>query len=301
MTFRQLSKLNRFSSPTRRLSSLQDALDKQFINGATFGDLPPSPVLLVNGARYDDGRRFVFSNLPIAEAESDIEPFTQTTLRTASFSLPGCTRPTPKDFQLSLAIAISAGFPPVLGPAAIEMPSSCDGGVRQYWHLGDGGILDNSGVETLEDFALHAEKGGTPVTQVFIFAIDAGRSTTPELMMQQKNLQLWTSDPGRVVDIVGMRANAYRKVALNHAYANADVSIHVVKIRYTDAKIDEWPMSCEDQEGGIEAISTHIAKIPTNLKISACDADLMELAARDVVSRTLAEQRDALEQAGLTW
>ena len=72
-------------------------------------------------------------------------------------------------------------------------------------------------------------------------------------------------------------------------------------MRYTDAKIDKWPLSCEGSEGGVEAISAHIAKIPTNLKISDCDADLMELAARDVVSRTLADQRGALERAGLTW
>ncbi len=299
MTLRQVARPNRFSSPTRRLSSLQDALDTQFINGATFGDLPPSPVLLANGARYDDARRFVFSNAKISEGQSNIEPFTEQTLRTASFSLPGCTRATPKDFSVALAIAISAGFPPLLGPAAIEMPMSCAGGSTNYWHLGDGGILDNTGVETLEDFALHASTNARPVKRVVIFSMDAGRSTSADAMMQTRNLKLWTSDPGRVVDIVGKRASAYREIAISRMYEKSGASFHVLKMRYTDARIDTWPASCEPRTGGVDVIAQHLAQIPTNLRITECDADLMELAAQDVVGRALTENRALLQDLGL--
>lgn len=141
MTFRQLKKPGRISSPTRRLSSLQDTLDKKITEGAVFGDLPSSPILLINGSRYDDGRRFIFSNVAIPEEESNVQQFSNKTLRTATFSQPGCMRSVPSNFPVALAIAISAGFPPVLGPATFEMPSRCDGGDPQYWHLGDGGIL----------------------------------------------------------------------------------------------------------------------------------------------------------------
>lgn len=305
MTRRQFVKLNRFSSSTRRLSSLQDVLDKKFIDGAAFGDLAASPVLLFNASRFDDGRRFVFSNQPIAEQHSDIEPFTKEKLRTASFSLPGCARATPKDFSVALAVAISAGFPPLLGPASFSMPTNCDGDGAQYWHLGDGGILDNSGVDTLTDYALNARadtnSDATPVERIFIFALDAGRSTGPEAMMSQDNLKLWTRDPGRVVDIVGMRANAYRALALAHAQENYTAPITLVNIAYTDARVETWPASCGPRIGDVTAISTHIAQIPTNFKISDCDADLIELAARDIVTRTLADQRSALESAGFHW
>lgn len=299
LTVRQLFNPNRFSSPTRRLSSLQDALDEKFIGEAVFGDLPPTPVLLINGARYDDGRRFVFSNLAIPEQQSNIEPFTEETLRTASFSLPGCTRPAPKEFPVSLAIAISAGFPPLLGPAAIEAPESCDRPPTQYWHLGDGGILDNTGVETLEDYALHAETGADPISRVIIFAMDAGRSTAPDVMMRTRNLKLWTSDPGRVVDIVGKRANAYRNAAIRNYYAKSGAEFHVLEMRYTDARIASWPPSCGEQQGGPDAILSHLASIPTNFKITQCDADLMTLAAHDLVRRTLKENRPVLERAGI--
>ncbi len=300
LTFRQFLKPGRLTSPTRRLSSLQDALDDQFIDGARFGDLPASPVLLINGARYDDARRFVFSTLPIPEEESVTPPFTQKTLRTASFSLEGCARPTPADFPVALAVAVSAGFPPLLGPAAIEASDSCHGGETRYWHLGDGGILDNTGVETLQDVALHASGDNNPAKRVIIFSFDAGKSAAPEIMMKTRNLKLWTSDPGRVVDIVGKRAEAYREVALDDGFESAGVSFLVLKMRYTDAIIDEWPKSCGKRRGGAEAISAHLATIPTNFKISKCDAALMELAARDVVRRTLNERRTDIEDAGLT-
>lgn len=300
LTMRQIVRPGRFTSPTRRLSSLQDALDHQFIKDATFDDLPSTPVLLINGARYDDGRRFVFSNQPIPEQASAIPPFTQTTLRTASFSQPGCTRPTPEDFSLALAIAISAGFPPLLGPAAIEMPATCDGGPPIYWHLGDGGILDNTGVETLEDFALNADTNGDRAKRVFIFAMDAGRSTAPNVMMQQRNLKLWTSDPGRVVDIVGMRANAYRNLKLETSYKKSGVTFHTFKMRYTDAVITEWPASCGEREGGAEVINAYLAAIPTNFKITDCNADLIELAAHNLVTRMLDENRELLRESGLS-
>lgn len=297
MTKRQLTKPGRITSPTRRLSSLQEVLDREFIDGADFSDLPSSPILLINGARYDDGRRFVFSTKAIPEGDSGIAPFTEETLRTASFSLPGCPYATPDDFSLALAIAISAGFPPLLGPAAIEAPSECASEQMQFWHLGDGGILDNSGVESLEDFALRAEPN-RPQT-IVIFAMDAGRSTSADVMMNTRNLKLWTSDPGRVVDIVGKRANAYRDVVLNNAYKNSGVEFHFLDMRYTDAQITEWPPSCGARENDAAAISAHLAAIPTNFKITDCDADLMELAAHDLVERALADHRDELIRAGL--
>ncbi len=299
MTLRQLVRPNRFTSPTRRLLSLRDALNHQFINDATFDDLPPTPILLINGARYDDARRFVFSTQAIPEEKSTIPPFTEQTLQSASFSLPGCTRATPADFSVALAIAISAGFPPLLGPAAIETPAECDGGVKRYWHLGDGGILDNTGVESLEDFALHADMGDAKIKRVIIFSFDAGRSTSPEAMMGKRNLKLWTSDPGRVVDIVGKRANAYRDVALREHYTASGVEFHVLEMRYTDAEISNWPASCGHKDGGAQEIRAHIETIPTNFKISDCDADLMELAARSLVERTLRENGDLLQGLGL--
>lgn len=294
MELRQLLKPNRFSSPTRRLSSLQDALDRAFLDGAVFGDLTAGPALLVNASRYDDGRRFVFSNVTIPEEAPEFQPYEKETLRAGSFSLADCPRATPASFSLSLAIAISAAFPPVLGPGALETPADCEGGA-QYWHLGDGGIIDNKGVETLTEVALRAVKSGATVKRILIFSFDAGRRTTPEAMMQDKNLKLWTSDPGRVVDVAVMQGEAWRDLVLPRVTREIGVPFEIVSLRYTDAQLEEWPASCGARGSGPEAIAAHIAAIPTSLKINDCDADLMEAAAEDVVGRFFQDRRNSSE------
>lgn len=282
----------RVTSSTRRLLSLADELDDQFIGDATFADLAPAPVFFFNSARYDDARRFVFSNETIPDRESDVPPFTQDIFRSASFSLPGCPAPTPADFPLALAVASSAGFPPVLGPTAIEAPASCDGGGPYYWHLGDGGILENTGAETLEDVAINA---GARPKRAILFVVDAGKSTPSDWMFRQRNLKLWTRDPGRVVDILYQRATAYRALATDGNFVKSGVEFHIMQMRYTDARLTEWPASCSDREGGPDAIRDALFAIPTNFKITECDADLTEAAARDVVGRVLRENRELLD------
>jgi len=291
ISIRQVLRPNRFSSPTRRLTSLQNALDHKIVRDATFGDLPEEPILLINGARYDDGRRFVFSNLAIPEGAVDLDRFSHPVLRTASFSLPGCTRAVPDDFSVALALATSAGFPPLLGPASLEIPSTCDGGALHYWHIGDGGILENTGIETIEDYAANGvgerarilAKGG----KLIIFSVDAGRSTPSNQMMQTRNLKLWTTDPGRVVEIAGMRARGYREVALQQTRDDNPLDIEIISMRYTDAQLTQWPNSCGRRKADPAAIRAELTSVPTSLKISRCHADLIEMAARDVVTRVL--------------
>ena len=154
-------------------------------------------------------------------------------------------------------------------------------------------------METIEDFALRADTNGVEIERVVIFSIDAGRSTPTTSMMQLRNLKLWTTDPGRVVDIVGKRAQAYRDVALSKLRGDSDVDFLTIKITYTDALIDEWPAACGARDGGRAAISEHLRNIPTNLKITDCDAELLEVAARDVAGRALNEKRIELEKYGV--
>jgi len=117
--------------------------------------------------------------------------------------------------------------------------------------------------------------------------------------MGKRNLKLWTSDPGRVVDIVGKRAQAYREVALRNYYSDSGVEFHVLRMRYTEAQIEQWPESCGVREGGAEAIKAHLETVPTNFNITDCNADLMEMAAHDLVRRTLFEHKELLDDAGL--
>lgn len=294
---RQIVNLNRLTSPTRRVSSLQDALDARFLADRTFGDLAPDPVLLINAASFDTARRFVFTNLVIPDEPGGAGLRSREVLRTGSFSLPGCPRGTPGDLPVSLAVATSAAFPPVFGPTTLRVPAACEGDGAEYWHLGDGGILDNSGVETLQEIVLAGLEAGAPIRRVLILSIHAGLPLDPEASRASSDLSLWTSDPGRVVTIANRRAEAYRALFWEGAAAGLGIDYEVVTLRYLDADLAEWPASCPEALRRSDSPRDHLRGVPTDLEITPCDADLVEAAAHLLVARALTPERMA-ELAG---
>ncbi len=339
MEVRQLRKFNRFLSPTRRASSLQETLDDRFLHGKTFADLKAgdqaasegrtleSPVLLINATSYDEGRRFVFSNLCFPEPpgngsdsstqtiESRYEPLTRRTLLARTFSRPECIRPVPGELPISLAVATSAAFPPLIGPVCFEVPSSCHGGEPNWWHLGDGGIIDNSGVDTLEEIvARELEDGGARLAKALIISLDSGKTVTAEQMQLDSNLRLWTRDPGRVVDVSIPRGRAYHDIVwdrLKRGLAAKGIYMETIEMRYTAAELSGWPPSCKKKtpigEAGEDLaefrreLLERLNLIPTDLSIGKCDADLIEMAAHKIIHDTLTgETAQRLSNHGFT-
>ncbi|MGD2132666.1 MAG: patatin-like phospholipase family protein [Maricaulaceae bacterium] len=288
---------NRFGSPTRRLSSLAVSLDEAFIGGTTFAELPASPVLLVNAARYDDGRRFVFSNLTLPDETDAPGPLADPRLRAASFSRPGCPAATPGEFSFALAIATSAAFPVAFGPAAIEAPADCADTRTEYWHLGDGGVIENKGIETLEEVALRAIDAGE-VERALLINLDAELLADPQDLFSDSNLSLWTSNPARVVDVAMERGRGYHDLVWAELRESAPAPFELISARYTNATMTEWPASCARESRSGLSITEHIAAIPTGLSISACDADLMEAAAHQLVHAAVNAQAEHLRAQG---
>jgi len=325
MELRQIYNPNRFLSPTRRASSFQETLDRRFLHGKTFGDLKGGdpggpeartlerPVLLINATSYDEGRRFVFSNLCLSEppengpdsatqaAESRYAPLTSRTLLARTFSRPECIRPVPSELPISLAVATSAAFPPLIGPVCFQVPSSCQGGEPNWWHLGDGGIIDNSGVDTLEEIILRElEDGAGRLAKALIISLDGGRRISAERMQLDSNLRIWTRDPGRVVDVSMLRGRAYHDLVwdrLKRDLAADGIQMETIEIRYTAADLPHWTASCK-KKNPIDKAGESLVKfeqelferlnlIPTDLVIDDCDADLMEMAAHKVIHDTL--------------
>ena len=299
MEFRQVSNINRFLSPTRRITSLQETFDNQFLQERTFGQLPKFPILLINAASYDTSQRFVFSNAIIQQStnktsadNSAISIFADQTLKASTFSLDGCAHQTPDDFPLSLAVASSAAFPPALGPVSIKVLPACKLSKIQYWHLGDGGILDNSGVETLQEIIVRRAQGPRPLKQAKIFAFNAENGLTPEEISDIDNLQLWTTQPGRFHYIASVRGDAYRALVWKDIEEKLDIPIEIVTFNLVDAAIDDkpWPESCSASDRKAGTPKAKLKTIPTSFKISRCNADLIEIAAKQLVDDLLSEK-----------
>ena len=71
------------------------------------------------------------------------------------------------------------------------------------------------------------------------------------------------------------RGRAYHDLVWPQAFAEQAAPVEEISVRYTDAALAGWPSSCGDAAG---EIAQRIADVPTNLKISDCDADLMAAA-----------------------
>jgi hypothetical protein len=283
---------NRWTSHTRRASSFQEVLDRKFLRQLTFGDLydpgrgPALPVLLINAASYDEARRFVFSNACIGSETG--------ALRSASFSRSGCERAVPRDFPVSLAVTASAAFPGLFGPVALEVPASCDGAEPEWWHLGDGGIIDNTGVDTLEEVALElASAGPGSLSTALILSLDASRRLRSSELKRMSNYGLLRRDPNRIVTLTKSRGEAYNELVWEQRrrdLAALGVRADKLVLRYMAVELDSWPASCgsePDTSSRVEAVRDRLEEIPTRLSIDACGADLLERAAHQVVHAAL--------------
>src|SRR5262245_29570690 len=158
---RQLLRL-RWINPAWTAWSLAEVLDESFLDGTTFEELGQreargdSPRLLVNTTLYNNGRRFVVSTLPGEALDYDVfldlnripgtrklDDEGERILRARWDALQSMT---PEDIKLdtcrvrvAAAIVGSMSFPPVVGPISFRVE-----GQNQYWHVGDGGLADNT-------------------------------------------------------------------------------------------------------------------------------------------------------------
>jgi predicted acylesterase/phospholipase RssA len=295
---------NRWLSHTRRATSFMEVLDREFLAGRTFAELYRSapggsrpPVLLLNAASFDEARRFVFSNLCIGSHEGD--------LRSATFARPGCARGVPLDFPVSLAVTSSAAFPGLFGPVVLSVPPSCEVTEEEWWHLGDGGMIDNSGVDTLEEVVLEAVETGSGISTAAILALDASRVVRNSEIKRAANYGLLSNDPSRIVVVTKARGEAFHEFAWDRRkrdLAERGVRADQVLLRYMAAELASWPDSCRSERRSgepatPEAIQNRMEEIPTLLSIDDCGADLMERAAHQVVHAQLdGEWGDRLRQ-----
>ena len=296
----------RFTSPTRRAKSFQEILDKQFLHSKTFGELESSPMVLINATSYDETRRFVFSNvcLPELDGDSASQPSAQIekryqvmarealaapALRAKTFSRPECTRPVPGELPLSLAVAASAAFPPAIGPVAMEVPSGCDGGEPEWWHLGDGGVVENAGTDSLDEVLfrrLAAE--GPPLEQALILSVDSGVRPDPEQLKRMDNFRM-NSNPTLVNLVVitpRVRGQAYHDIfwdEMSSELAKEGIGFEKITFRHSRAELSKLPDSCARKTSDERSMRDRLLEIPTLLMIDECNADLLEAAAHHLV------------------
>ena len=313
---RQIFRL-RWVNPAWTAWSLAELLDESYLNGMTFKELArreaqgDSPRLLINTTLYNNGRRFVVSTLPREASQYDVfldlhrlggprkpDEEGEQILRSRWESLHSLT---PEDLKLdtcpirvAAAVVGSMSFPPIVGPISFRVK-----GQDKYWHVGDGGLADNTGAESLFMVFLKKLQEGK-AKRALIISFD---SSFPflvggeELSSRAEGFTLFSYDFSRIPSIMEERATAYRswffRVAQRQGLIPGADRFGLITLRHTDADwkddLSDLPESCRTGDSGFKKpreVVRRLAGIATRLWLaSPCDRDLTIAAAAKVVAQ----------------
>jgi predicted acylesterase/phospholipase RssA len=292
----QLTTPWRILQPSRRLTSLSEVLaEPRFLDGAQFSNITDQRGYFFNAVSYDTGQRFVFSNMALPYFGADGANLLPQSLRSLSFSTAGSAQPTPSTFDLSMAVATSAAFPPYLGPLSIEMPQAGDDPTL-YRRLGDGGVLENSGVETLVEAYL-VQPNATPAV---IYSFNAGLPLDAATSQRNRDLSIFSVNLAQFVDVLLTYATAHREAHIAEFAAARGIEMDVMSFDYLDVagivaggregtwlEWDTWEACSAPARALAPTPVARLRTIPTSLNITACDAALITEAAEFVVGACL--------------
>jgi predicted acylesterase/phospholipase RssA len=278
-----------------------------------------SPHLIVNTTLYNNGRRFIMSTLPHEATRYDvlldlnrfpgpkkIDEEGERILRTKWEMLLSVT---PQDIKMNVcpitvaaAVTASMSFPPVVGPISFRVENQ-----DLYWHIGDGGLADNTGAESLMMiFLKKLQERKTRRAVIILLDSSFPFSIGGEVLNHRaEGFTFMSYDFSRIPSIMEERATAYRSWFFRMAQREGLISdqLRVVTLRHTDAEwnedLSDLPDSCrkEDVKWKLrKEVVARLAGIATRLWLaSPCDRDLALIAADKVVTQNEGKIRQLLE------
>lgn len=323
LIWRQLGSFRFILNSALAARSLREILDERLLGPSTFSDLGAreqrgdSPRLIFNASLYNNGRRFLFSTLPPDAAQYD---FTADLDR--SLTSRGITRAIPEiikkrweallpvsplelqidpcPIQVATAVTASAAFPPLVGPITFTVGDDLD-----YWHVGDGGLYENLGLETLM-FTFLKQLQDHKVRRALIVAFNSSYPFSVGFRVLGRRSEPWTIfnyDFSRIPSIMEERATDYwslfyRSLQVQGVFPD-DATLRIVFLNHDQARWEEdlsdLPEACRNETPPLtspEDVQERIAELPTKFVIaSPCDQQLLHTAAAKVV----AQNRQAIE------
>jgi Patatin-like phospholipase len=302
--------------------TLAEILDERLYVHARLGDLAArekagdAPGLIINTTLYNNGRRLALTPLPAEVFDYDFFADLERSLAQrgrvmeeadtirARWKLlrpitPAEVHIDPCVFLLSGSAAASASFAPFIGPVTVKI-----GDEEAYWHVGDGGLYENSGIESLL-FVYLKQLQEKRAKRVLVIAFDSSFPFSvgeKQLVRRATPFNLLNFDFTRITSIMEERAITYqalffRALQIEGVFPDSK-TITVVVLRHTDAKwaadLSDLPPACKAEREPLktpEDVVTRIAEIPTALGLSSeCDRQLLHVAATKLV----AEYRDRI-------
>ena len=326
LLWRQIGSFRWILNPALAAQSLTELFTERLLGPVTFGDLSAreargdSPRLIINTTLYNNGRRLAMTTLPPDTFRYDFfQDLHQSMAKQGkSAEYPPILKQrwesilplTPLDLKFDLcpvkvagAVTGSASFPPVVGPITLSV-----GEEKQYWHIGDGGLYENSGTESLL-IAFLKQMQAKKLRRALIIAFDSSYPFSVGYRKLTKRAEPWTLGSyefSRISGIMEERATAYmslfyRGMQIEGVFPD-NQTMRVIFLRHTDAQwkedLSDLPQVCREESPPLDsptAVVERIAEIPTRFKLtSECDRQLLMTAAAKVVAQNKQEIDDFL-------
>lgn len=269
-----------------------------------------SPGLIINTTLYNNGRRLAVTGLPSEAFDYDFFEDLERSLHERGRPVESSPyirsrwkllRPMttidlhvdPCGTSLAGVATASASFPPLIGPITMKV-----GDEEVYWHAGDGGLYENSGIESLL-FLYLKQLQEKRSRRALIIAFDSSFPFSVgerQLLRRSLPFSLLTFDFSRIPSIMEERASTYqalffRSLQMEGVFPDAQ-TVTIVFLRHSDAEwaadLSDLPAACRAEQPPLQtpdAVQTRLAEIPTRLVIqSACDRALLSTAAAKLVA-----------------
>ncbi len=328
LIWRQLSERRFMLNSALAARSLQEVIDELLIGPATFADLGAreklgdSPRIVFNATLYNNGRRFMFSTLPPEAAQFDFVGDLDRSLasRGVTRRLPEVARRrwdrllpiSPLELQIDPcpvavagAVTASASFPPLVGPITFTVGDDLD-----YWHVGDGGLYENLGLETLM-FTFLKQLQDKKVRRGLILSFNSSYPFSVGFRLLSRRSEPWTIfnyDFSRIPSVMEERATAYwslfyRSLQLEGVFPD-DTTLRIIFLNHDSARweddLSDLPEVCRNETPPLtrpEDVQERIAEIATKLAMeSKCDQQLLHAAAAKVVAQNRQAIQDFLKE-----
>ena len=159
-------------------------------------------------------------------------------------------------------------------------------------------MADNSGMDSIEEVILRQHRAQPRILKRALILSVANTLTEDESDLRQIE-NFWPSQhAGQGLLAYTGRSDGYHRLfweGFKSDLAADGIVVENIEFPIMAANLDHWPASCPQAKGSVKQdpedvraeIAEAVANIPTAYSISECNADLLELAARDVVSSRL--------------
>jgi hypothetical protein len=226
-----------------------------------------SPGLIVNTTLYNNGRRLALTSLPAEAFDYDFFEDLERSLQQRGRVMEASPyirerwkllRPmTPLELHIDPCQALLAGvatasasFPPLVGPITMKVADR-----EEYWHAGDGGLYENSGIESLLLLYLN-QLQEKRTKRALVIAFDSSFPFSVgerRLLRRSLPFSLLTFDFSRIPSIMEERATTYqalffRTLQVEGVFPDTKTITGII-LRHTDAKwaadMSDLPPACK--------------------------------------------------------